>query len=206
MEQPLSCFSFDLDEVKPSIYGLNFTRLPEQGFRALTRLGHSRKIEGFSHSTHDHPKLADVACHNGLIDTIDLDYHQHHPLQLSPSDFIVAIGQGLSHHVNKHTEKLRHHFVDHAGKSTIVIRRPEFELGKANDLSTVFPDFATEIQKRVKNEVYRVVVDGTSTATTNSRLVSELNQMDFMKQHFHYRLLTVGISPPLHMMPFPRYV
>ena len=87
----------------------------------------------------------------GLLDAINISYSQHVPLILKPSDFILAISQGLSKHVLNNSEKLRKHFVNHSGKEKIEIRRDNFLLGKGflNDWSSTFPEFAEKIKEKI---------------------------------------------------------
>jgi len=126
----------------------------------------------------------------GLVLALHTAYEQHYALKLSVSDFIILIGQGLGKHMEVHSEKLRKHFVDHETKEEIVIRRDHFVKGSQNDWSTVFGEFADNIKKRVKTDIYDVVVDDTSVATPNSRIVSELALMDCMKGYFDYIVVT----------------
>jgi len=126
----------------------------------------------------------------GFMAAIHSAYARHYALKLSVSDFIILIGQGLSRHIEQNAEKLRHHFVNHEGKKKIEIRRDEFVKGQKNDWSTVFGDFAEEIKKRVKADVYGIVIDDTSIATPTTRIVSEITLMDAMKSFFDYRLMT----------------
>ena len=126
----------------------------------------------------------------GFIVALHTAYESHYPLKLSVSDFIILIAQGLSKHINRYPEELRKYFVSHEGKEEIVIDRDEFVLGKQNDWSTVFGDFAQEIKSRVKADIYDVVIDDTSVATKTTRIVSELTLMDCMKSYFDFTVRT----------------
>lgn len=126
----------------------------------------------------------------GFVEALHMSYQNHYPLKLSASDFIILVGQGLSKHINNNAEKLRYEFVSHAGQETIRIERDNFIKGQQNDWSTVFGDFAEEIKKRVKNDIYDVVVDDTSVATPTSKIVSEITLMDSMQNYFKYVVMT----------------
>jgi len=148
-------------------------------------LGIKGKFEDFSHRNINEPRyLLDKI--PGLFLTVHTSYHFHYHLQLSVSDFIVLIAQGLGRHINKHAEKLRKHFVDHEGQEIISITRNEFVKGQQNDWSTVFGEFADEIKKRVKTDIYKVIIDDTSVATPMTKIVSEITLMDAMKSYFKY--------------------
>mmetsp|Transcript_15953 Transcript_15953/g.13508 ORF Transcript_15953/g.13508 Transcript_15953/m.13508 type:complete len:116 (-) Transcript_15953:533-880(-) len=93
--------------------------------------------------------------------------------------------------MSQNSEKLRDQFVSHEGKEKIIIRRDKFVMGEQNDWSTVFGDFGKEINTRVKNEIYDIIVDDTSVATKDSRICSEINLMDCMKGYFEYEVDTL---------------
>jgi len=121
-----------------------------------------------------------------VVNVFDVAWNNHHHLSLAPSDFLIMIGQGLAYHINSNAEKLRKHFVDHEGKEDIKIRRDDLRLGEDCDWSTMFGDFSQEIKKRVKANVYDVVIDDTSVATPLTRIVSEIILMDCFKAYYNY--------------------
>ncbi len=139
----------------------------------------------------------------GLMAAIHTAYANHYALKLSVSDFIILIGQGLSRHIEKHAEKLRYQFVTHDGKEKIEIRRNQFVKGEQNDWSTVFGEFAEEIKKRVKADVYGVIIDDTSVATPTTRIVSEITLMDAMKSYFEYKVMTFCGIPQITLEGTP---
>ena len=122
------------------------------------------------------------------IVAIDRAFEAHYYLKLSPSDFIIFIGQALAHHINQNAEKLRKNFVDHEGQADIIVQRMDISLGGNSDWSTVFEDFSKEIKKRVKNDIYDVVIDDTSGATPITKIVSEITLMNSMKNYFRFVL------------------
>jgi len=126
----------------------------------------------------------------GLVIALHTAYEQHYALKLSVSDFIILIGQGFGKHMDINSEKLRKHFVDHEEKEEIAILRDGFVRGQQNDWSTVFGEFADNIKKRVKGDIYDIVIDDSSVATPTSRIVSELTLMDCMKGFFDYVVVT----------------
>jgi len=139
----------------------------------------------------------------GFMAAVHTAYANHYALKLSVSDFIILIGQGLSRHIEKHAEKLRHHFVNHEGKEEIEIRRDQFVKGQQNDWSTVFGEFAEQIKKRVKADVHGVIVDDTSVATMTTRIVSEITLMDTMKSYFSYKVSTLCGIPQITLEGTP---
>ena len=186
LEDTAQCFTFNVDKVEAS------KDLPRcwAAEDIIRRIIDSRaKIEDSSHR--GNTKASFIGGNMpGFIAAIHRAYQSHYPLKLTPSDFNLLIGQGLSKHINCYPEELRSNFVSHEGKETIIIRRDEFVMGSQNDWSTVFGDFADEIKKRVKADIYNVVVDDTAIATKTTRIVSELTLMDCTKNYFDYEART----------------
>lgn len=184
--QDSNLFTFEISDVKIP------TQEPYlQTAETIVRntLGVFGDFEDFSHRTNDQSIFIGGNL-PGLIQAIHTSYQSHYPLKLSVSDFIIAIGQGLSRHINNNPEAVRDIFVDFEGKETIAIRRDNFIMGEQNDWSTVFGDFADEIKKRVKADIYDVVIDDTSVATATSRIVSEITLMDALKDFFDYEVVS----------------
>jgi hypothetical protein len=127
---------------------------------------------------------------SGFFTALHTAFQYHYPLKLSVSDFIILIGQGLGRHIEKYAEELREYFVSHQGKEQIEIHRDHFVKGQQNDWSTVFGEFGDEIKKRVKTDIYNIVIDDTSVATPTSRIASEITLMDCMKSYFEYSCCT----------------
>lgn len=126
----------------------------------------------------------------GFLEALQTAFRKHYPLKLSVSDFLILIAQGLSIHINKYAEELRQYFVNHSGKEKIEIYRGNFVKGQQNDWSTIFEEFGNEIKKKVKTDIYDVIVDDTSVATPTSRIASEITLMDSMKSYFDYVVMT----------------
>jgi len=159
-------------------------------------------FEDFSHKDRSEANI--VICDTpGFMSALHAAYACHYALELSVSDFIILIGQGLSRHIEKHAEKLRNQFVNHEGKEKIQIHRDHFVRGQQNDWSTVFGEFADEIKKRVKTDVYGVIIDDTSVATPTTRIVSEITLMDAMKSYFSYEVMTSCGIPQITLKGAP---
>jgi len=152
-------------------------------------LGITKKFEDFSHRDNS-SKVFIPGAAPGLLLAVHRAYGAHYPLKLSVSDFLILIGQGLGRHINQNAEGLRKYFVEHEGKEVIRIFRDEFVKGRQNDWSTVFGEFADEIKKRVKTDIYDVIIDDTSVATPTTRIVSEITLMGAMKEYFDLRVKT----------------
>jgi hypothetical protein len=96
----------------------------------------------------------------------------------------------LALHVNAHAEKLRHHFVQHQGKETLVIRRDDFMKGSQdNNWPAVFDQFSVQIKDYVGDKHGLIVADFSTTGALE-RTVSEIVLMDIVKQYFEYEVHT----------------
>ena len=187
VEDTEQAFAFKVDKVETCKF------LPQRstGEQVIRHTIESKaKFEDFSHRGNTEASFigGDMP---GFITAIHTAYQSHYPLKLTPSDFILLIGQGLSKHINRYPEELRSNFVSHEGKETIIITRDGFVKGSQNDWSTVFGDFANEIKKIVKADIYDVVVDDTAGATKTTRIVSELTLMDCTQSYFNYEVHTI---------------
>ena len=64
-----------------------------------------------------------LACHfHPFVEAVHLAYSDHLPLAISPDMIWYLITSGVSIHINKNAEHLRHTFVNHEGKEKIEIR------------------------------------------------------------------------------------
>uniref|UniRef100_A0A7S1S275 Uncharacterized protein n=1 Tax=Alexandrium catenella TaxID=2925 RepID=A0A7S1S275_ALECA len=116
-------------------------------------------------------------------------FYGHHPLVLSPDVIWLTIAQGLAHHVDQNAQALRERFVAHAGKEEIVVVRPGFVKGSAdNDWEGVFPDFAAQIAERTVGDVARLVMADFSTTGPAERIASQVTLMDTVQHYFSYTM------------------
>jgi len=182
-------FSFHVEDAQPEDLTKEYTTPAS----LLTEQTHLKgPLEDFSHKNDRTTKFVATQL-KGILGTIHEAYVKHLPLQLSVSDFILLIGQGIAKHMQIHAEDVRSHFVDFEGKEKITIIR-DFEQGKENDWSTIFGEFSNEIRKRVKLDFYDVMVDDTSVATKLSRIASEITIMDTFQKYFAYEVSGCAIT------------
>ena len=139
----------------------------------------------------------------GPVAAIAYAFMNHQHLTLSPSDFIILIGQGLATHINQNGEKLRKEFVDHEGKQLIKIKVDKIDFADEEFSKFVFDEFAKEINKRVKKEIHDVIIDDTSVATHTTKIVSQLNLMDSMKTYFEYMMQCICGFPKITLLGTP---
>jgi len=195
-----NCFAFDVDEVEIC------TRCPKLTTAEKIiqdRIGIKEKLEDYSHRiSSQEAKFIDGRM-PGFILAVHTAYQNHYALKLSVTDFIILIGQGLSQHIEANFDKLRHYFVNHEGKERIKVHRDDFIKGQQNDWSTLFEDFAEEIKKRVKSDIYEVIIDDTSVATPTTRIVSQITLMEAMKSYFDYQVISECRIPQITLEGVP---
>mmetsp|Transcript_15148 Transcript_15148/g.12886 ORF Transcript_15148/g.12886 Transcript_15148/m.12886 type:complete len:173 (-) Transcript_15148:380-898(-) len=73
-------------------------------------------------------------------------------------------------------------------------------MGANNDWSDVFPEFSSEIQKRILSDVYKAILDDTESAAPNAKIASEITLMDAMKSYFKYEVMTGCGMAAIHLV------
>lgn len=126
-----------------------------------------------------------------FIYALNLAYDRHHPLILSPDMIWLLIAQGFARHINLQAEALRHRFVRHSGKVSLVVVRDAFIRGFAgNDWEGVFTEFTTQIKGHVGAGVHGLVMRDFSTTGIVEKAAFEITLMDAMQSYFTYILQT----------------
>jgi len=115
-------------------------------------------------------------------------FYGHFPLTISPDDIWFCIAQGFANHVNLHADKLRHHFVQHEGKKTLTVYRPDFTLGKPNPWPQVFTEFSNQIASHVGESLRNLIVADFSTTNYIHRAATEVVLMETFQPYFDYEV------------------
>ena len=140
--------------------------------------------------------VANVRSHP-LIHAIHLAFADHRPLCLSPDIIWLTLTHGLALHINANAERLRHHFVKHAGKAKIAVRRDDFVKGSPeNPWPEVFHKFSAVIQDHI-GDAHRLIVADFSTTGPVERAASEIVLMDAMQAYFSYVFQTICGIPSI---------
>jgi hypothetical protein len=121
-------------------------------------------------------------------------FYWHHPLILSPDAVWLTLARGFALHVNLNAEELRHRFVPHTGKETIVVERRDFFPGAENPWPEAFAAFSEQVGKRV-GKLQEFIRCDFSTTGPNELAVSDLMVMDTFQTYFEYEML-VGCGIP----------
>ena len=128
---------------------------------------------------------------HGFMEAVHLSYAQHYPLIISPDSVWLTIAQGFGKHVNLNAEKLRKQFVKHEGKKMILIDRPDFVKGGANnDWQSCFSQFSDKLEEDIGKK-RDLIVSKFSTTGQVEKATSELVLMDSMKSYFKYAVRTL---------------
>lgn len=125
-----------------------------------------------------------------MVNTIHRSFKEHRPLILDPDSLWITITQGLAQHINQNAEELRHHFVKHEGKETIIVQRDHYKKGQQNDWPDSFNEFSAKIKEYIGKK-HDLIVSNFSTTTPLSKAVSEIVLMDCMKSYFDYLEKTI---------------
>ncbi len=115
-------------------------------------------------------------------------FYGHYPLVISPDDVWFCLAQGFAHHVKLHAESLRHRFVKHEGKKTLVVVRPDFVLGRSNPWPKVFSSFSDQIAEYVGRQLRDVIIADFSTTKDFHRAATEVVLMDTFQPYFKYEM------------------
>ena len=128
---------------------------------------------------------------NGFIDSCTLAFAKHYPLTLTPDMVWLIIAQGVSRHIRASSDDLRHTFVAHEGKATIIVRRDRFVRGFAgNDWEGVFDEFSLVIREHIGNRLHGNIVRQFSTTDIVEKAAFEVTLLDAMQHYFDYTVLT----------------
>merc|ERR1719454_1702240 len=189
-----SGFTFDVEPgIQPSgpgSYGKNPHRLcePAKGdslCEAWQKMGGT--IEAMSPAPNG--TVAVFTKQNLFAKAVHSAFFDHHPLILSPDVIWLTICQGLAHHVDQNSKKLREFFVPHQGKKELVISRPSFVKGSPhNDWESVFPEFSELIKENSVVGTTELIQNDFSTTGCIERIVSHITLMDAVQHYLSYTM------------------
>ncbi|RUO99873.1 hypothetical protein BC936DRAFT_140742 [Jimgerdemannia flammicorona] len=128
---------------------------------------------------------------HGLVQAIFHAYNNHQTLCLSPDDVWLAIAQGVSTHVNKHAEKLRHLFVEHKGKKNITVKVDDL---RRSDTFLDWPKACDLLAGEVKNhikvpELPSLLSCDFTTSTVDTVASSRIVLLETLKEYFSYKMI-----------------
>ena len=129
-----------------------------------------------------------VPCnYHAFMAALHAAFVDHRPFVLSPDMIWLLIAQGLANHVNQHAEEMRSHFVSHAGKKELRVRRDDFIKGTLeNPWENVFDEFSMHIQEEIGQSNHQLIVAKFSTTGAIEKAANEIVLIDSMKAYFKY--------------------
>lgn len=161
--------------------------LQDTTFYEALSIACGRKIEGFS-TFEAHKRFSPIySTENGFIFSLHQAYNAHYPFTISPDMIWLLICQGVSNHININAEKMRHLFVQHEGKYKITIEENDFTKYGYNPWQNILPKLSDTLQKYVKGDIQKIIVNKFSTTTTNETIAFQVTLMEAMQKYFDYR-------------------
>lgn len=138
---------------------------------------------------------------NGFLAASITAFAQHLPLQLSPDDVWAVISFAFAKHVDKHSEELRHNFVQFRGKKRLVVETSsDFQVSREGDPDSgasssrweleVFPGFSRQIKDYIGPSTHALLAAPYSTTTPTTQASAEIALMTAMKNYFSFGMLT----------------
>ena len=97
----------------------------------------------------------------------------------------VSSGQ----HIDQNSEALRKRFVNHDGKKTLEVLRPEFVKGsKDNEWDGVIEEFVQQIDGNTVKDTVDLLDTAYSNTSAVEQIAGKVAIMDMMKHYFVYRM------------------
>ncbi|CAB9501545.1 expressed unknown protein [Seminavis robusta] len=138
----------------------------------------------------------------GLWQCVHEAWMNHWNLRTSPDDWWHPVACRIAKAVasaakegrcgDKTSQKIRDFFVTHQGKETISVHIDAQYLEDA-DYESVFQQFSSELEDRIKVPEYAELMQGDFTTTTaNHKIASQINLMSSLKEFFEYKLVFMG--------------
>ena len=120
--------------------------------------------------------------------TFAMAFADHRPLVLSPDMVWLLISQTFGRYVNENAETMRPLFVDHVGKTDLVVRGTGQDVLHDKDYrwDELFNQFQAELEKNTKGDIAQTITANFSTSGMTERIASQITLMEAMKQYFSF--------------------
>lgn len=140
--------------------------------------------------------LALVTSH-AFYDAMFEAYAHHRPFVLSPDMIWLLIAQGFAQHINNNAEKLRHYFVQHEGKISLIVKDDRIRLDNPNSpWEKAFSGFNNQISAYTGKDLIDVLTNNFSTTTPIIKVASQITAMESMKAYFEFVVMMIGCGIP----------
>lgn len=175
--------TFRIADVKPNAERLS-TQTHREAFETLV----DSPVEAVANPN---TKVVSGLNFHAFFAAVHRSFAEHYALKLKPDNLFITINQGVATIINREPETYRSKFVQHDGKQTISIYRPDFMVGSPdNDWPSCFGDFSREIKTRIGETNHSRFVANFSTTGPVARTVSEIVLMDVVQSFFEFSVWT----------------
>lgn len=125
-------------------------------------------------------------------------YADHRPFVLSPDMIWLLISQGFTQHVQAKHEELRHYFVKHQGKMSLIVSSDRVSLNNSNteDWETIFPAFNMQIASYTGDSLIDLLTADFSTTSMVEKIVSQITIMKAMESYFEFIVISLVCGIP----------
>ncbi|CAG8477625.1 26104_t:CDS:2 [Dentiscutata erythropus] len=144
--------------------------------------------------------LGNPRCTHGLVAAILQAYSSNQHLRISPDDIWLTIVQGVSKHINLHSEKYRYRLVKHEGQKEVRISADDIIDSNDSSITGDWPELFRRIIAATDEQVGKFDMKALlkcdfSTSTTTSEIASGVVLLDVVKPFSNYTNSTkYGIS------------
>ena len=137
---------------------------------------------------------------NSFVESVNLAYSHHLPLVITPDIVWYLVASGISTHINKNAEQLRHKFVEHEGKKTIQVRRDDFVFNSSsNPWHEVIDEFAVKVANHTLANVSELFEANFTTTSAESSIVSRIVLLESMQKYFSLEFVTLCGIPEIRV-------
>jgi len=138
---------------------------------------------------------------SAFFDALSYGFNGHVPLTITPDGAWLTILSGLVHHIDTDPEGLRHHFVEHKGKKTLLVKVQASGIHSASEavwLNVIrggegasnleTPCFSDQLKEHLGKK-HDLIVSNFTTTTDTDRISSMVSMMGAMKHFFEYKMM-----------------
>jgi hypothetical protein len=192
----IQSITFDVADVTPAN-----KLLPEKPYDEIIRDTLNRTVEAF---VKQEGQLLTTVGEHPFVHAVYSAYSYHQPLVISPDHIWLLICQGFAKHVHVNAEKLRHRFVEHAGKREIVVERPEFMKGSPENVwEEIFSEFTEKLQASLVGDFYELLIPTFSTTSVVEKAAYEISMMYTFSPYYDFTMSSLCGIPSVTLEGSP---
>lgn len=123
---------------------------------------------------------------HGLLSSIFLAYNYHIPLVLRPDDIWLSIAMSFGNYVKNHSDELRDIFVDHTGKSKLVVQMEKNIMNNLENCELFINEMCEKIKNNTRTDIVEWIVPNFTTTTHKDKIISNIALMGSVSNYFEY--------------------